>query len=83
MLGPFYNRMSGNCAAIDDKPLFGLWTVSQSSELAFLNSVPMSALDYVVPDLSGRWSLVGKEHARNCLEVFSRPKLLMILRPTA
>ncbi|KFA90322.1 hypothetical protein [Archangium violaceum] len=60
MSAAYHNRLTGADlpAPPDPTPLFGLWqVVTPGPGDCFLNSVPVTSGDFLVPDASGRWTL--------------------------
>ncbi|MFC1580059.1 hypothetical protein ACFL4N_04035 [Thermodesulfobacteriota bacterium] len=55
------NRLSGKHSEDPQSmPVFGLWQILNPEGETFLNSVNISHSDFLVPDITGQWSLITK-----------------------
>jgi hypothetical protein len=73
----FRNRLTGvEAPAPGTQPLFGLWqVVAPRVGDCFLNSVPVTSRDFLVPDAGGRWTLIDATEGQRREGTFGRYQL--------
>ena len=72
----YRNRLTGEAdTKPTEPPLLGLWQVAAEGPGSFLNTVPLSSGDFLVPDVQGKWSLLDGQSGQRPSGAFSRHQL--------
>lgn len=72
----YRNRLTGADEPVPAAPpLLGLWRVKPPGPGSFLNTVPLSSGDFLVPDLKGDWSLLDGGSGKRQSGAFGRYQL--------
>jgi len=72
----YRNRLTGTCEPVPAAPpLLGLWRVEPPGPGSFLNTVPLSSGDFLVPDLNGDWGLLDGASGKRQSGTFGRYQL--------
>jgi hypothetical protein len=72
----YRNRLTGAEEAAPEAPqLLGLWQVVTEGPGSFLNTVPLSSGDFLVPDVQGNWSLLDGGSGQGRSGAFGRHQL--------